>query len=222
MNKILSKYFSKDQVNTNRQLELDIAKAVMIVIMIMSHVLYYYMYCIDMELSNPSISGYVYYVLAGHYCAPLFMICMGIGISYSKKNSSNDIIIRGLKLLLTGFILDLFRGFIPYLIENFLYGEIVITDALLEFTAIDILQFSGFAFILIGLLKKFKLSNIKIFIISIIMGTIATFINNQVFINDTINHVLDIFFRIDFFSFFPLFTWFIFPCFGMLFGDMYK
>ena len=68
--------FSKDEVNTGRQIELDIAKGFAILFMIWVHT--------AETFSAGTGLGYeiVDNFLGGPFAAPVFMVCMGIGMRY--------------------------------------------------------------------------------------------------------------------------------------------
>ena len=177
-------FLADKKVNTGRQKELDIAKALAIIFMIFCHVIVF------ASFSNISISPGFEMILnqtAAIIAAPVFMFCMGIGIVFSRHNQYN--------ILIT--ILSLFK--------------------------VDILIFAGIAFILIGILKRFNISNKKMLILAIIFSIIGSFVCfvdfNNIFLNyffgyfiGTILHQCTVF---------PLFNWFIFPVAGMVYGSYF-
>lgn len=84
----MNSLFNSEKVNTERQLELDIAKALSIIFMVFVHCI------IICEYLNYSLSDaytiIVQYILGGPCAAPVFMFCMGVGIIYSKKKLFPD------------------------------------------------------------------------------------------------------------------------------------
>jgi len=73
-----------EKVNTGRQLELDIAKALSIIFMIFVHAI-----MVIPAFNNTLSSGYLFVVgnILGRPCAaPVFMFCMGVGLVYSRHS----------------------------------------------------------------------------------------------------------------------------------------
>ena len=82
--------FSKDKINTNRQIELDIAKAFSTIFMIFIHTI-----TIATLFENAVSTPYyviVGSILGGPFSAPVFMFCMGIGILYSRHSEPSSMI----------------------------------------------------------------------------------------------------------------------------------
>ncbi len=86
----------------------------------------------------------------------------------------------------------------------------------------DILAFAGLAFILLGILKKFELSNKWLVVIAVVMSLIGSVFR----LTDFGSQILNLFFA-NFigsaggFSAFPLFNWFIFPVAGIVWGSYF-
>ena len=148
--------------------------------------------------------------------APIFMFAMGIGMAYTRHSSPREFIIRGIKLLLLGLIVNTL-----YFLSNYGAG-VPMEYALLSFLANDILQFAGITFILMGIFKKLNMRTIEIFIISILLSLIATYTPDFTIANMYLNQLLGHFFETigDYIvSCFPLFNWLVLPVCGMLFGE---
>jgi hypothetical protein len=145
----------KDQyANSSRQINLDIAKAMAVIFMIMIHV--------QLSFSRDLVyeTGYGVFTefVGGIPSAPVFMFLLGTGIIYSKKASSKILLIRGIKTFLLGYGLNLARGTVPKLIGFTIGQEIEINEIYIATFIIDILQFSGLAFIAFAGLTKLKLT----------------------------------------------------------------
>jgi uncharacterized membrane protein len=110
--------FGAEPVNNGRQPELDMAKGLAIVFMVWTHVF---------EELSPGSEGVmvmlVRNILGGPFAAPIFMICMGIGISYSKKSSPQKLLHRGIGLFGTGLLLNMFRFVVPDLLKYALTND---------------------------------------------------------------------------------------------------
>ena len=153
-------FLSDKKVNTGRQKELDIAKALAIIFMIFCHVI------IFASFSNLSISPGFEMILnqmVANIAAPVFMFCMGIGIVFSRHNQYNILIKRGVELLLLGYFVNIGAQILPNVLDNMLNIPIP-QFTILSLFKVDILIFAGIAFILIGILKRFNISNKKYFL----------------------------------------------------------
>lgn len=223
------KLFSKEEVNTGRQFEFDLAKAICILGMVFVH-------CFEeFPLTESGYSSSLYYtfvvVLDALFGAGTFMICLGIGLAYTKKNEPNDFIKRGITTFLLGYLLNVFRFVIPFS-AYFLQGDFV--DVLkylvccLLYT--DIMQFAGLAFLLFGLLKKIKVPDWGIAVIAIVMSIVGTFVRlidlGNVFV-DELGGLLfgthDPAMTYDYYyAPFPLTNWFILVIFGYFFAKLLR
>ena len=86
---------------------------------------------------------------------------------------------RGITLFLLGILVNVFEFFLPYYVCGTLLGSwdiFPIAGGLLLF-CVDILAFAGLSFILMGILKKFELSNKKLIVIALLMSIIDSFKN---------------------------------------------
>ena len=138
--------FSKENINTGRQIEWDFAKVLAIALMIVTH---YFAFCSFGNIGGYDTEVLIIYLIC-QLSAPIFMFAMGIGMTYTRHNSPQEFIIRGIKLIFLGLIINTL-----YFLSNYGTG-VPIEYALLSFLANDILQFAGLSFILIGILKTKK------------------------------------------------------------------
>jgi uncharacterized membrane protein len=218
----LSNLFSDEKVNTGRQVELDIAKALSIIFMIFLHTVYISS-AFNANLS-PAYNFVIMNVLGRPYAAVIFMFCMGVGVVYSRHSQWDTMIKRGVKLFLLGILVNIFEFFIPHFVCGFLLGKwdiFPIADGLLLF-CIDILAFAGLAFVLMGILKKFELSNKKLIIIAVLMSILGSFLKGTDFGVPVINLFFSNFIgAAGGFTAFPLFNWFIFPIAGYVWGQYF-
>jgi len=212
------RYIDDKPVNTGRQPELDLFKTICIVFMILAHV------ALDLTqiTSEGSEYGFIDYLIciAG---AATFMICMGIGMRYSKNQSPAKYVARGIGLLTVGQLLNLLRNTLPNLIAYWLTGKnFFIANAYLVIQP-DILSFAGLAFLLMALMKKLKLSDGSILAIGFgmnLLGLIMYYVHpsNSSFI---LSQIQGFFFISDAECYFPLFCYFVFVAFGYFVGGYY-
>lgn len=210
-------YFAKERVNEGRQPELDWLKAICIVGMIFLHI---YEDCAQEQTG-------VFYNALNYACifsgAACFMICMGVGMRYSRKQSARDYVYRGIEILTVGQLLNLLRNALPDLIFWWIKGEQFLLAQSMLVVQADILSFAGLAFLLIALFKKLKISEVWIFAIGLVMNTLQPVLSGL--IGNTSNFLVDIgigFFVVNrAYCYFPLTAYFVFVAFGYFIGGLY-
>ena len=210
------KCLATEKVNRGRQPEIDCLKAFCIVFMILLHA---YEECAE----EP---GGFYNVLVGIEAltgAGAFMICMGLGMRYSRRQSPKDDLTRGFALLTVSQLLNLLRDSLPCLIAYWGTGRQIFLATALLIVQTDILTFAGFAFLLIALLRHLKLSDGAILGLGFGMN-VAAFALSGVF-RTTGNYLLDqllgFFLVTDAEAYFPLGCYFVFVAFGYALGGLY-
>ena len=211
----MEKLFVDQKINTGRQPELDLAKCSAIFFMIFLHCYFamsYFPYDISLFLERG-----IAQLVGGPFAAPVFMFAMGVGMVYSRNQEPRYLIVRGIKLLQLGF-------FVPHFLAGNLMNDwdrFPIANGLLLF-CIDILAFAGMAFMLVGILKKLKVSARGMVIVSLILSLIGWFARFHDFGSNVANLIAGYFVgSAGGFTAFPLFNWFIFPAVGLLFGEYY-
>ncbi|MCR5624477.1 MAG: hypothetical protein K6G11_04445 [Lachnospiraceae bacterium] len=153
----------------------------------------------------------------------LFMICMGFGIGGSAASPK---IIRknGIQFLLIGAILNIVRWFIPGVIESIVTGDKLVDD--ISFCLVsDIYYFVGLFFIAYSFLKKLKLDTAGIMLISVLTLSLNTFltpVTGKYIKNEIVSALVGNIVYVDETSCFPLLSWLIFPCVGVLLGEVLK
>ncbi len=214
--------FSKEKVNSGRQVELDLAKCMSIVFMIFLHCL-----MVTTGFNNtvsPYMSKAIGQLLGGPFAAPVFMFSMGVGIVYSRNQAPGYLIKRGIKQLILGLVVNVGEFILPHFLAGKLLGEweiFPIAGGLLLF-CIDILAFAGMAMILIGVFKLLKLSPIVMVVIALVLSVAGSFLRFTDFDNTILNLIAGYFIgSAGGFTAFPLFNWILFPTVGILFGEYY-
>ena len=145
------KYLENNKVNTGRQPEIDMAKGVGIISMILIHAF---------QECAPESEGMLRTIPAvynGLFGAGVFIVCTGIGMRYSRHQEPKDYAARGIALLTIAQLVNLLRNALPALAAFRLTGERVFIPLMLDVFNSDILSFFGLSFLLMALLKRLKL-----------------------------------------------------------------
>lgn len=220
-----NKIFSKDDVNNSRQIELDIAKAVCLFGMALVHC--FETIPLGFDQSNPFVYILIF-VLNTCFGASTFIICMGIGLAFTKNNAPIQIIKRGLIMLGLSFVFNFFRFTIIDILLYLVDGSVGIEFIISSVFFVDVLTFAGLALILFGLLKLIKVPYFGILGISLVMAVLGT-IFNAIPTSSWITNMLVCPFlpvkedpTIGYNAYFPLFNWFIFVTLGYGLGLVLK
>lgn len=208
--------------NSERQVNIDLAKFFAIVFMVVIHVFLSYV-----EDFSEGFYYVVNSVLGGPLSAPIFMVSMGVGFAYSKKQDPNMLIKRGLNILILGYFLNILiypNVFIAIFEQA--EPEIIMDEIFTSFFSGDLFQFAGLAMILFGLLRKLGSNDTGILIAGIALSLVFSFIPFIDTDSYLISIICGLFVPVNhsscLFMVFPLSVWFIFPAFGYWFGNKLK
>ena len=200
--------------------ELDIAKALSIVGMVLIHTLEY----IDPDAEPEFETAYGIFadsIWGGLFAAPLFMFCMGITINFSSKSEPVIVFKRGLKLFLLSVSLNIVRDTLP----NFIMGWAGLGDDCFDYGVeaifyVDILQFAGLAFVLTGMLKYAKANDTLLIIIATVLSLVGTLMYSVRLESTVLNYILGYFVGLESctVSYFPLCNWYLIVVIGILTG----
>jgi surface polysaccharide O-acyltransferase-like enzyme len=160
----------------NRLLSIDLARGLAVFFMIAVHTLEVFA---SEEVKN-SVFGQIIEFFGGPPAAPVFMTLMGFSFMYSRKSELKPRLLRGFKIFLSGYILNIIRGVIPFTLSTQLEMDIAKTFPLEKIneytilTIVDILQFAGIALMIMALIQEFKIHK---YIIDIFMEQILKILN---------------------------------------------
>jgi uncharacterized membrane protein len=152
---------------------------------------------------------------------------MGVGMAYVSKKTSKHYATRGIKIILSGIILNICRFLIPYLIGYVITGdyEKFITWLPYRFFGNDIFQFAGLAMIIMALFIRLGIPTWGMVAITFVMSLAGTLVNGMDFgvpvVNVLMGHLIgteDAAGMV--FSDFPLLNWLIVPINGYAFGQI--
>ena len=211
--------FDLKEVNTGRQFEIDVAKAMAIIFMIVIHTFEQLT-----DMGNLSL----YRVVEFFGCPPaagVFMFAMGIGMVYTKHGSPAEFTKRGVKLILIGIVLNFFRETVLVIAGNILGIDNPWQDTPILHTMllIDILQFAGMAFLITALFKKLNMKPWIIAAAAIFMNAIGSLFAGS--FGNLPDAVQDIFGTCIFTAVepaFPAFQWYIYPALGICFAHLLR
>lgn len=222
---------SKTPVNTDRQFALDYAKGLAIFFMIICHAIIHlsmgYRGTVAYNIGNS--------ILGGPSTAPYFMVCLGIGLVYSRRTSPGYLLRRGIQFLLGAYLLNLCRGGFFLLLAGGLLGWTpeengvdvdFAGEAFFSIMIVDILQFAGVTFLFFALALKLKLRNWMMLALAILFQVVSHFFEQYRTGNDFATALLGLLLptgNIDeeeCLSCFPFLVWAIYPVVGYLFGQL--
>ena len=122
---------------------------------------------------------------------------------YSRHSQWDTMIKRGVKLYLLGVLVNVFEFFIPHFLSVSLgvNAEAFPLDGGWLIICVDILAFAGMAFVLMGILKKFKLSNKKLIVIAVAMSILGTLLAGTDFGVQSLNSIFGFFIIVSIFQY---------------------
>ena len=212
--------FSREKVNTGRQYNLDLLKALAIVTMIICHTV---TILSGARTDYESEFGYRFAnVFLGSYLAVAhaFMFCMGVGFVYSRNNEPKTLLVRGIKIYIMGYVLNFFRGGMYAIVASIFdssYRDMIGYTLLLQ----DILLFAGLAMMLTALFKKLKLDCRIILAISVVMSVFSQLAAMKYQGNTFMNVLIGSFVpTVEDYSTFVLLGWYFFVAAGICFGEV--
>ena len=216
---------AEEPVNKGRQLDVDIAKAEMVLLLPFIHCI------IECTSDEDLCSGIPYLfdtIIGGPFSAPMYLFAMGICFVYSRRQTPELWLMRGVKLLGVFYLSNTCRFLIPYLIGYKISGdrEHFLDPLFCRWLGSDVLMFAGMAIITIAVFRYLGLSDKTMLGIAALMTVSATLIGEVDTHSMLGNTFLGYFIGTDdatgyIVSDFPLLTWLIFPVAGYVFGKVH-
>lgn len=217
-----SRIFSEKEVNTGRQVEMDIAKVVFVIFVAMVHCT---IDCVPEEALSSGLPYFFDTVVGGPMIAPGLMFSMGACLVYGRKKEWNDIVRRGVQIFFLGLLLNLCRYTIPDLIGYAISGDQgkFLSPIIYETFNNDIFQLAGLVLITIGIFIKLGLSDAGMLVIAFLCSMAGTLLNGTDTGNTAANIILGYFIGIEdkagkVMSYFVYMNWLIMPVSGYIFG----
>lgn len=209
----------RNEVNTGRQFEIDLAKTFAVLFMIAIHV------CEQMTNMEGSVLPTVVEFLGCPPAAGVFMVAMGVGMVYTRHDTPRDFAVRGVKLLIMGYALNFFRETLLVLIGSAFQIENSYEDVSLYSTLmmVDILHFAGVTFLFVALLKKCGAKPWMMLALAVILHGIGELCFDKFTqLPAVVQYPLGLLLFINEETAFPLCSWFIYPAVGICFGALLR
>jgi uncharacterized membrane protein len=203
----------------NRFRAFDLARGIAIITMVTIHSIVF----VGEPALTSTIAGFFCNVIISLLAAPVFMFVMGALFSFSSKASLKTQLLRGLSILVIGYVLNLFRGTIPVAAGQ-MFGWITedLENPLKYLLEDDILQFAGLALITIALVKRFLPWKLSWIILGGGVAFCSPLLWNRECNQPALNYILSLFTGSEEYNYFPFFPWIAFPLFGMAYGAFFK
>ena len=214
--------FSSEPCNTQRQHEVDLAKAIVASCLAAIHV---FVKCsTDEILDSYGIPYFFDSILGGPMAAPMFMFCMGIGLIYAKDHSPRHVFFRGVWLFCMSFVLNTVRYVIPSAIGYCITGDFdfYFDSMVIQFFSNDIWQFAGLAHMVMALFLKLGMTPFGTLIAGMVMHGVGYIFNDIDTGSDVTNlilcHLIGVGCEGRIESDFPLLLWFVIYAAGFVYG----
>jgi len=209
----------KERINTGRQVELDVAKVFAILYMVTIHV-YEEMSVVRYWARQDSLFRGILEFVGGPLAAPVFMFAMGVGMVYTKRRTPRAFAMRGLRLLAAAYLLNIVRMTIPFYMARLAgdsWGSWTVVDTI---GLVDILQFAGMAFLLTALLEKWKAGRWGILAVALVLQGIGILMLHSFDeMPSAAQYAFGLLFHTNTNVSFPLTLWYVYPAFGLCFGE---
>ena len=211
------KLFKRDRINLGRQIELDIARGLAVIFMILVHIQGVFL----SEKSTNTVIGGIIEFVGTIPAAPVFMFLLGAGIVYSKKNEPKLLLKRGFMLLVVGYLLNFLRGFLPNIVKFSIWSDTIWSQmAFDEMRYIDILQFAGLSLITFSVFSYFK-SGLKTMVSFLIAVAALNFLVSGISVEGYFREAFTgLIWGSNELSFFPYLSWIFYPVTGYIFANL--
>lgn len=162
---------------------------------------------------------------------PMFLVVMGLSFVFSHRDTMQDIIKRGIRILLTGYLLNIFRFIIPILFFGGLPEDLVTANGLTPGNSYnlkhfgllgDILQLSGMSLVIMGIILKFIKNKYVALISALLIVAFSRELSGFRPGIPGLDYLCDLLWGNQFNVYFPVFPWMAFILIGLFFGMWYR
>ena len=204
----------------SRNMTFDFARGLAVFFMVFIHVMGVY------SANNVQYSFFYDFMdfLGSPPAAPVFMFSMGVFFMLSSKSGSLSAgVMRGVKILLLGCLLSFLREDFLILLDGELTNiNFLSNDSLITLWEVDILQFAGWAYILMSLIKACFKKPIWWLVIAISIMIASPLLWGTTTNVLPLNWIFNYLWGSQEVVYFPIFGWLFYPLIGMIFGLMMK
>lgn len=204
-----------------RYYEFDLLRSISLLLMVTLHVLQSFHYYMEPAVVQKLHWLYYTYPIIG---PSALMISMGTNLAFARSQTPRVLAKRGLIFILLDLGLNTARYVLPGLVYAAAGWNGYLSYAVSALLRSEIYAFVGAFFLLFALFKRWKLSSFAILNIAILMmGFNALVEHYQWFAveNTYLSDLLSRLFWVGTNSYFPLFSWAIFPAIGYFFGECF-
>lgn len=217
-----------DTEKANKRIQsIDVVRGLAVFFMIAVHTLEVF----GTEELRQTATGELIEFLGGPPAAPVFMTLMGLSMVLAWKNDPKTQLKRGLRIFLSGYLLNLIRAVLP--LQLMLYFDVKDAqafplDAFGVLTVVDILQFAGLAMMITAVTMPFKLPAYVDLLIALLIIIVSPFLWGMGAGVPVVKYVFELLwgdlpFAHPFLAnkiAFPLFPWLAFPFLGLYLGKI--
>jgi len=215
--------------DNKRHLNFDVVKMIIIFGLVPIHLFERCLLLEDYSVSHLGFTSFdstistIFEFGDGTIGACMFMFCLGAGLVFSLRKSPKFLLKRSGVLLGAAFGVAILTNTISLIIKSqILQDPSYFADAIWWLFCCDILNFAALAFLFFAMVRKFKLPNIVVLAIPVILLIVSSFIPKMIFPDNIIAADLIgwLVFQNTEYSFFPFMQWLIFPAAGYVFAQL--
>ena len=153
-------------------------------------------------------------------CTDFFLILIGFGFVFTRKNSAGQMLRRGVRLLVVAMGLNIVRLVIPYTIFSLVTGCFDFSEFLYYLFIVDILHLAAVSYMFSAFIAWLNISRYLVLPIGVILQIIAALIVPSENMGFALRTFANFFVAVDDSSFFPFLSYFVYIAAGMIFGTL--
>jgi len=208
---------------TKRIIAVDIARGIAVLCMMLVHTLWMYA---SIDVQSTSVLGNIIHFIGKG--TPVFLLCMGISFTLSKRQNLSAVLSRGMLILGFAYFMNFMKFVVPISIfgtmpESFVqaYGwnsPLQCNQLIHLLLTGDILQLAGLSLLILALLRHFVSNKYIILLLAFVVLAISKEISGYMPGVAGFDYIASLFFSDNYHVYFPVFPWFSFILFGMYLG----
>lgn len=215
----MSEKKAKAICNDGRQPELDIARGLAVIFMVLIHTTEYYW-----DWENEAFNKIANF-LGSPPAAPVFMFLLGCGIVYSRRSTPQQVFKRGIKMLALSYVFNALVYVLPYAISALInQDKSILAENWTQLYDTDILQFAALAFLFFAAVLALKLKPWLVVVVAAAISGLGFLLNTLVPEVDAcaLQAVTGLLWGTHEGSYFPFTSWILYPAVGYAFANVLK